>query len=146
MSRSWMILPVGVAWPGATTGVAAEPPLVEKYLHDGKLADGEKVLLAALLDAPKDEQARFGLGVIQFVRAVEHLGQSLHRYGLRLERGQRLGLPFLRLPVPPNPKPEVITYPAARKIFQELIDDLRKTEATRPRSGTRRSGCRCASA
>jgi hypothetical protein len=130
MWRSWMIVLVGVGWAGTTTGVAAEPPLVEKYLHEGKLADGEKALLAAVRDGPKDDQARFGLGVLQFARAVEHLGQSLHRYGLRSERGQQLGIPFLRLPVPPNPKPEVITYPAVRKIFQDLIDDLRKAEAT----------------
>jgi hypothetical protein len=129
MSRFWMIVLVGVTWPGGTLG-AAEPPLVEKYLQDGKLADGEKALLAAVRDDPKDDQVRFGLGALQFVRTVEHLGQSLQRYGLRSERGQGLGVPFLRLPVPTNAKPEIITYPAVRKIFQDLIDDLRKAEAT----------------
>ena len=130
MWRTWMTVLVGVAWLGAMPGVAAEPPLVEKYLHDGKLADGEKALLAELLQNPKDDQTRFGLGTLQVVRAVEHLGQSLHRYGLRSDRGQRLRIPFLRLPVPTNPKPEAITYAAARKILQELIDDLKKAEAT----------------
>ncbi|MER3417415.1 MAG: hypothetical protein C4346_02000 [Chloroflexota bacterium] len=125
-----MTVLVGVAWLGAMPGVAAEPPLVEKYLHDGKLADGEKALLAELLQNPKDDQTRFGLGTLQVVRAVEHLGQSLHCYGLRSDRGQRLRIPFLRLPVPTNPKPEAITYAAARKILQELIDDLKKAEAT----------------
>ena len=130
MWRTWMTVLVGVAWLGAMPGVAAEPPLVEKYLHDGKLADGEKALLAELLRNPKDDQTRFGLGTLQVVRAVEHLGQSLHCYGLRSDRGQRLRIPFLRLPVPTNPKPEAITYAAARKILQELIDDLKKAEAT----------------
>jgi len=130
MWRTWMTVLVGVAWLGAMPGVAAEPPLVEKYLHDGKLADGEKALLAELLQNPKDDQTRFGLGTLQVVRAVEHLGQSLHCYGLRSDRGQRLRIPFLRLPVPTNPKPEAITYAAARKILQELIDDLKKAEAT----------------
>ena len=130
MWRTWMTVLVGVAWLGAMPGVAAEPPLVEKYLHDGKLADGEKALLAELLQNPKDDQTRFGLGTLQVVRAVEHLGQSLHCYGLRSDRGQRLRIPFLRLPGPTNPKPEAITYAAARKILQELIDDLKKAEAT----------------
>ena len=131
MSRSWMIGLVGITWLGATPrAAAAEPPLVEKYLHDGKLAEGEKALLAELGRNSKDDQARFGLGALQFVRAVEHLGQSLHRYGLRSDRGQRLGIPFLRLPVPTNPNPEALSYAAARKILQDLIDDLKKAEAT----------------
>src|SRR5271165_233657 len=46
---------------------APEPPLVEKYLLDGNLADGEKVLSGAVKAKPDDAQARFGLGVIQLV-------------------------------------------------------------------------------
>ncbi|HXG10781.1 MAG TPA: hypothetical protein VNK04_13570 [Gemmataceae bacterium] len=130
MRRTWMIGLIGIAWLGATPWAAAEPPLAEKYLHDGKFAEGEKALLEELRRNPKDEQARFGLGALQVVRAVEHLGQSLHRYGLRSDRGQRLGVPFLRLPVPTNPKPEALTYAAARKVLQDLIDDLTKAEAT----------------
>jgi hypothetical protein len=130
MWRAWMIALVGIAWLGATPRTVAEPPLAEKYLHDGKLAEGEKALGAALGQNPKDDQLRFGLGVLQFVRAVEHLGQSLHRYGVRSDRGQQLGVPFLRLPVPTNPNPEAITYAAYRRLFQDLIDDLKKAEAT----------------
>ncbi|MFO0926033.1 MAG: hypothetical protein U0736_03215 [Gemmataceae bacterium] len=59
-------------------------PLVEKYLLEGKLADGEKALTARLADHPKDDQARFGLAIVQFLRGVERLGGGLHRYGFKV--------------------------------------------------------------
>jgi hypothetical protein len=110
--------------------LSAEAPLVEKYLHAGQLAQGKKALEAQLASNPKDDQARFGLGALQFIRGVEHLGQSLHRYGLRSELGRRLNVPFLRLPVPANPEPQALTYPASRKILQDLIADLQTAETT----------------
>ena len=57
---------VKVAAPGA--------PLAERYLLDGKLAEGAKALAGRLKEAPKDDQARFGLGVLQFLQTFEHLG------------------------------------------------------------------------
>jgi uncharacterized protein (TIGR03000 family) len=105
-------------------------PLVESYLLKGQLAEGETALLERLKEASKDDQARFGLGTLQFVRAIEHLGQQLYRYGLRSDRGQQLNIPFLRLPVPTNPRPDACTYAAVRKIFADLIADLHKAEAT----------------
>jgi hypothetical protein len=53
---------------------ADSPPLVEQYLTSGKLADGKKALVAHLEKQPKDDQARFGLGTLEFLQAVEHLG------------------------------------------------------------------------
>jgi hypothetical protein len=108
----------------------ADPPLVESYLTDGAYVAGEKVLLGHLKQYPKDDQARFGLGALQFLRSIERLGQSLYRYGLRSDRFAALNVPFLRLPVPDNPSPEVCTYPAVRKILEELTADLAKAEAT----------------
>jgi uncharacterized protein (TIGR03000 family) len=105
-------------------------PLVEAYLLKGQLAQGEAALADRLKDFPQDDQARFGLGALQFLRAVEHLGQQMYRYGLRSDRGQQLNIPFLRLPVPTNPRPEACTYPALRKVLEDLIADLQKAEAT----------------
>ena len=110
--------------------VSAERPLVETYLHEGKLLEGETALRARLQKQPADDEARFGLGMLQFIRAVERLGQSLHRLGTAPRNGALLEIPFLRLPVPPNPHPEEATYEGVRRIFIELLADLRRTELT----------------
>ncbi len=123
--RSYML---GIAILGlAATISAAEPPLVEKYLHSGELAKGEQALEAALVAAPKDDQVRFGLGVLRFARGVERLGQSLHEYGSKADNPN---LPFLRLPVPVNPDPAPISYHVFRRILDDLIRDLSAAEET----------------
>jgi len=119
-------------------GRAAEP-LAEKYLLEGKLADGERALQDRLRNDPRDDQARFGLGVVQFLQTFEHLGQGLYRYGLRTEtavgaareapRGGQGG-PLLRDLLPQNPQPERVSYQAVRQIVQTWIDDLTRAEAT----------------
>lgn len=109
---------------------AAGEPLAEKYLLDGKLAEGAKALEGRLKSAPEDDQARFGLGVLQFLQTFEHLGGSLHRYGLRTEKAFLQTPPQVKEFLPQNPKPELLTYPAARKIVQTFVDDLARAEAT----------------
>jgi hypothetical protein len=111
-----------------TTGAqAADPPLVEKYLHSGELARGEQALEAALVANPKDDQVRFGLGVLRFARAVERLCQSLHEYGAKPDHTD---LPFFRLPVPKNDDPAPVTNHAVRRMLDDLIRDLSAAEAT----------------
>jgi hypothetical protein len=110
--------------PGAR---AADPPLVEKYLHSGELARGEQALEAALAANPKDDQLRFGLGVLRFARAVERLCQSLYEYGVKPEN---TNAPFLRLPVPKNDDPAPVTYHAFRRVLDDLIRDLSAAETT----------------
>jgi hypothetical protein len=65
--------------------------------------------------------------VLQFVRAVERLGRGLHRHGCR---SNQTSLPFLRLPVPPNPNPEPITDTALRRLLDTVHRDLARSEAT----------------
>lgn len=105
---------------------AGEPPLVEKYLHSGELARGEQVLESALAAAPKDDQLRFSLGLLQVVRGVERLGKSLYEYGLK----ETDYVTFLRLPVAPNPDPTPITYAAFRRVLDTFGSDLAVAEAT----------------
>jgi len=66
---------------------------------------------------------------VQFVRAVEHLAQGFYKYGMQpdVAGGQ---LPFARLPIPVNPKPEPITYADLRGIFESLVADLATAEGT----------------
>jgi hypothetical protein len=108
----------------------AAPPLAEKYLLDGKLADGASALQARLKEEPKDEQARFGLGVVQFLQTFEHLGGNLHKYGLRTEKAFLRPPPQVKEFLPQNPNPETLTYAAARQIVQTFVDDLVRAEAT----------------
>jgi hypothetical protein len=104
-----------------------EAPLVEKYLIGGQLATGDAELRAHLKQNPRDDEARFGLGALQFIRSVERLAQSLHHYGLRDDVAR---VPFLRLPVGANPNPEPISYQELRLIFQTLAVDLARAQAT----------------
>ncbi len=83
--------------------------------------------MRALLEAdPDNQQAQFSLGVVQFLQAVEGLGQDHFRYGLLNER--RPAIVFLRLPVPVNPEPEQISSEDARSIVQNLLDGLAVAE------------------
>src|SRR5262249_46764399 len=108
---------------------AADPPapLAERFLHDGKFADGETASLLALDANPKDDEARFGVGVIQFVRAVDNLGKALYEYGAVSEKATQ---PFLRLPVPKNEKPSVISYKALGRVLDAFAADLSRAEVT----------------
>lgn len=122
----WLTVAVVLLTLTARLG-AARPPLVEKYLHSGELAKGEQALEAALEADPKDDQIRFGLGMLQFVRGVERLGQSLHQYGAKSEN---TNVPFLRLPVPSNPDPAPISYMAFRRVLDDFRRDLSTAEVT----------------
>jgi hypothetical protein len=119
-----------VVGPTATLHAAADgPPLAERYLVQGRLADGETALVAALKANPKDAQARFGLGTVQFLQAVERMVRSFHRFGLRPDPAGG-NVPFARLPVPENKDPKPIHYADLRAIFRAWNDDLRKAEET----------------
>jgi hypothetical protein len=115
-----------VAW-------CARPALAvdtEAFLLEGRLTDGVTALQKHLAAEPTDDQARFCLGITQFLQAYEHVGQSLYRHGLRTERAFIRPAPEIRELWPQNPKPEKIDYAAARKILQTFVDDLNRAEAT----------------
>lgn len=101
-------------------------PDVEKYLIDGQLDAGRDAITKHLKANPEDDQTRFGLGVLEFLQAVEHLGQSMHHYGVRSETN----LPFLRIPVPKNKNPAPIKYEDTRHILKTLVRDLKRADKT----------------
>ncbi len=105
-------------------------PLVEKYLLDGRLKEGEVALVAHLKEHGSDDQARFGLGVLQFLRAVEGLGQSFTRYGVRTYRNHGFILPFLRLPAATNENSKTISYFKLREIVETFQKQLMQAEST----------------
>ena len=107
-----------------------DSPLVESYLLEGKLAEGNAALTARLQAKPNDDQARFGLGMVQFFQGFEHLTAGLYRHGLRTERLARNSLPQLSATIPQNPNPQPISYAELRVMLQKFVDDLNAAEAT----------------
>lgn len=101
---------------------------IQAFLMKGRLADGEAAMKAAVQENPGNQQARFSLGIVQFLRAIERLGQDHYRYGLLA--GRTRSLPFLRLPIAENPIPEQISYNDARAILQEFVDGLKRAEGS----------------
>jgi hypothetical protein len=108
---------------------AAIAPLADPYLTSGRLVEGEKALSDYLKTAPKDDKTRFGLGVVQFMRGTERLMQSLYRYGI-IQTPLSGSIPFVRLPIPKNPKPQTITYEALQQVFQDWLNDLANVRST----------------
>lgn len=100
----------------AQSGSALEPPLVEKYLHSGQLTIGEQVLERELKKNPKDDQLRFGLGVLRLALGVERMSQTMYEYGAKSD------LLFIRIHSRDNPEPNAITY----EKFRSLLDDARR--------------------
>lgn len=122
------LLTRGFPQPSAS---AAETPLAEQYLLEGTLTAGVAALEARLATHADDDQARFGLGTIQFLRAIERLGQSLHHHGAIGPQSRLARLvPFLRLPVPPNPDPAEVCYADVRAMLTTLLTDLAVAEKT----------------
>jgi hypothetical protein len=97
-------------------------------LETGQIAVGELAMAAQLSADPGNNEARFGLGLIRFARAIERYGQSQYRYGLRAPHS--INVPLLRFPVPVNPAPEELTYEKQRDTLKALLEDLAKVEAT----------------
>lgn len=101
------------------------------FLLRGDLVGGEKALSEAVKKNAADDQARFELGVVQFLRGIERWGQGLYRYGALSDQARLVRqVPLIRFPTPPNPAPEAISYQDVRRLMAELVDDLGKAERT----------------
>ncbi|HMP60336.1 MAG TPA: hypothetical protein PKD86_13395, partial [Gemmatales bacterium] len=124
-----------VAW--SASGQPAQPvqppawPLAESYLLQGRYEAGERDLIEALAKDPGNDQLRFGLGTVQFVRAHHGLVSALYAAGLK-DQSQVLGdlLPIVRLPIPTNDHPQPLSYDALRLILDAWVEQLAKAEAT----------------
>jgi hypothetical protein len=121
-----------LAW-GNTRAAQQSAELVREHLYAGTLVAGEAVLSARVTADAGDREARFGLGLLIFARAVERFGQSLYRYGLTPPK--TLSVPLLRFPVPVNPTPEPITYQTFQEILRAFDDDLASAEAVLKKIG-----------
>jgi hypothetical protein len=112
--------------------VSAQPAsraqaLIEEHLYAGTLEAGEKALRTLVADAPADADARFALGGVLVVRAVERFGQSMFRHGLKAPSDGML--PLFSLPLAYNPNPQPLTYDGFRAILARLVQDLDAAQA-----------------
>lgn len=103
------------------------------------LAEGrtrEAVDLASKADAGGDApDIRFALGTAQFLLAIERFGNGLYSFGLgnAAYTGTWVSLadlPFLRVPVPPKPDAEQVTYEGLRALLRQFGEDLAVADAT----------------
>ena len=119
-----------VIYLGVCTGSVQAAPLVEEYLITGKLEEGAAALKEHLKENSNDDEARFGLGVIQFFQSFEQLGQGLYKYGLRTEDSLRGMTRELKRVLPQNRSPEQISYTELRQLTETFVSNLRKAEQT----------------
>ena len=127
---SWMMAWVMAGSLATSRGEAGEDvaPKLAGYLNQGQLSDAEKYLQGQVTTDPQHQQARFALGVVQVLSAIEHLGQEQYQYGAM--NGQLSNLPVFRLPIPVNPNPEEVTYTQVRQVFSHLQTRMLAAEAT----------------
>lgn len=131
----WLLL-LAFAGPLPATEPIADDALIQAAFEKGTLAEGQKILEHSLLGDPIASEAvltrhRYALGIIQFLRAGEKLGQSWRHYGLY---ASRLGseMPFLRLPVGEADPAFVapVSYEEFRAVFVTFLADLKTADDT----------------
>lgn len=103
----------------------AAGPDTDKFLTTGQFDQGITALEAHLKVQPKDDNARFGLGMIRLVKAIESFGQKHAAYVPQTYGNADLKQVFGTIPAPKEP----LTYPRLRQIQQEWLDDLARVEA-----------------
>ncbi len=111
--------------PAAADEAARETAV--RHMEAGSFAAGDTELSAIIAADPSNNDARMGLGAIRFLAAVEHLTQGLYKYGLSSPRS--IIVPILRLPAPPNPTPQRITYTDFRDLLLRFESDLTSAES-----------------
>lgn len=102
--------------------------LTRQIAESGSFRDGEATLAERLKADPADDEARFGLGMVRFIAAVEAFGQHHYRFGLKTPEHPLF--PFLRMPVPLNPRPDLLTYDLQRSALRALLERLAAVDAT----------------
>lgn len=101
--------------------------VVEKALMSGDLTRAEAALREHLESRPKDDEARFGLGIAQFLLAAERMSHSL-----RGPNGFKTRI-LSQLADRPTDRPSKLppeAYPILRALIDRFGKDVRAAEAT----------------
>lgn len=121
--------PTPPAAPPLAPAPSATRELLRPFLASGQLHEGRVAVEDALLKFEANDELRFQLGLIQVLEGVQTYAQTMYRYGVNDSATEGL-IPFLRLPVPANPRPETVSYEQARAALDELLQDLARAAAT----------------
>lgn len=119
----------GTSLIGQAADAADVTARMQTALANGHASREARAMATELESAPADDTLRYAAGVLHFCAAVETLGQSWYRHGLRPDRSAARAVPFLRLPVPENPSPDTITAEQARRVLEQFADDLARAES-----------------
>jgi hypothetical protein len=100
---------------------------LREALYAGAYAEG----IAALspLAAGGDQEAKFGLGLLQMLSSIEGFSRALYRYGATTPATGPLG-PVLGPQTPANPNPEKLTYEAFRGVLDAFVTGMDEARAT----------------
>jgi hypothetical protein len=116
------------------SGFIASQATAQSEISDMIAADGlarTEAHLAALEDPTPTEL--FALGGVRFLGGIEAALQARWQVGLDSEMLRSLGIPLLRLPIAPNPSPDVFRPEMIDAIFAAASADM--TEAARTLDG-----------
>ncbi len=114
----------------SNSAFAQETDVSLETLLSGGTTNAVTVLSDYITDNPRDDEARFSLGVAHFLGAIEYLAQSWYRYGLSVDSlGIAAGMPFLRLPIPENPDPETFSNDEFVQVLEGMIARLEAADA-----------------
>ncbi|HJQ80666.1 MAG TPA: hypothetical protein VJ828_11955 [Lacipirellulaceae bacterium] len=110
------------------TLIAAERPDIGPQLSAGKLAEAQQALEEHVA-AQDDDLARFQLGTIQVVRAIERLSQDGARYGAL---NRTMMVPFVRVGgfAETGRRAEPVTYDNVRQMIDRFQKAILKAERT----------------
>lgn len=118
----------GMILGGLLNGIQSPPAQAANpsdVIYKGRYAEG----IQTLSDSTAPD-SRFAIAVMQFCLGLEELSQDLHRYGLLSELAMQMGIPFLRLPIPPNPHPETITSADFARILTRFETRIKQVDTT----------------
>lgn len=132
MSQIRRLLPVLTLFAMLFAAPVAHAGQTADYTRDaltkGQWDEAEKELASRITADTGNDEARYGLAMVRFARAIEKFGRHQYRHGLHPT--PFMEVPLMRFPVPQNPKPEILTYETQRAALQTLLDDLSGVEKT----------------
>lgn len=112
----------------AVPASAATPETAQALFGATTVAERDTALATLQQAAATDPRAAYATAAGQFFTALEILAQGLHRHGF--DSPQSFVLPLLRMPIPPNPTPEPLTYEQFRDILTSFRDRLEQSAVT----------------